>query len=160
MLRPARLLLAVVLLPLLPQAAAADLTAFAGVTPTPNARPAWGFSGGMTLVLVGWEVEYARTADDEDDLAPSLRTYMGNVFVQNPVPINGLTFYATAGAGLYREGFGDVTVTGFGTNVGGGVKIDLSGPIGLRLDYRVLSFTGDAVHRTPQRFYAGLNVKF
>lgn len=160
MLRRASLLFAACVIALWPGRASADLTAFAGVTPTPNARPAWGFSGGMTLVLVGWEIEYARTADDEDDLAPALRTYMGNVFVQNPVPFNGLTFYATAGAGIYREGFGEAWITGFGTNVGGGVKVDLSGPLGLRLDYRVLSFTGDAVHRTPQRFYVGLNVKF
>ena len=81
------------------------------------------------------------------------------------IPISGLTFYATAGAGFYRETFDadpavEDAVTGFGTNVGGGVKIELTGPLHLRLDYRVFSFTGDAVHKTPQRFTAGLNLKF
>lgn len=165
----ARLTLALALLFLLPGArpARADITAFAGLTPTPAVRPVIGLSGGLTLVIVGWEVEYARTSEDEeaDEPAPALRTYMGNVFVQNPIPINGLTFYATAGAGFYRETFGtdtpiEDTVTGFGTNVGGGVKIELSGPLHLRLDYRVFSFTGDATHRTPQRFTAGLLLKF
>jgi hypothetical protein len=162
MLRRARLVLALALaaIGLSASPASADLTAFVGAAPTPAVRPSIGFAGGMTLVIVGWEIEYGRASEDVEDLAPSLRTYMGNVFVQNPVPLNGLTFYATAGAGVYRERFGDVVVIGFGTNVGGGVKIALSGPIGLRLDYRVLSFTGDAVHRTPQRFYAGLNLKF
>ncbi len=147
--------------------ARADVTAFAGLTPTPAWRPTVGFSGGLTLVIVGWEVEYARTAEDlkAREPGPALRTYMGNVFVQNPIPINGLTFYATAGAGFYRESFdtGAATadsITGFGTNVGGGVKIELTGPLRLRIDYRVFSFTRDAVHKTPQRFTAGLNLKF
>lgn len=146
--------------------ASADVTAFVGFTPTPSVRPTVGFSGGLTLILVGWEVEYARTSDDLEDEAPDLRTYMGNVFVQNPIPIKGLTFYATAGAGIYREKFEidpvvrDASNTGFGTNVGGGVKIDLAGPLRLRLDYRVFTLTGDAAHKTPQRFTAGLNLKF
>lgn len=161
------LALAALLLALDAAPARADLTAFAGFTPTPAWRPTVGVSGGLTLVIVGWEVEYARTSEDQDadEPAPALRTYMGNVFVQNPIPISGLTFYATAGAGFYRETFDADTavedaVTGFGTNVGGGVKIELTGPLHLRLDYRVFSFTGDAVHKTPQRFTAGLNLKF
>ena len=166
----ARLLLALAFLALAAAPARADITAFAGLTPTPSVRPAIGFSGGLTLVIVGWEVEYARTSDEvdvdeADDLAPALRTYMGNVLVQNPVPISGLTFYALAGAGIYRETFLDDTAledttTGFATNLGGGVKIALTGPLHLRLDYRVFSFTGDAVHKTPQRFTAGLTLKF
>lgn len=163
----ARLLLALAFLALAAAPARADLTAFAGLTPTPAVRTTVGVSGGLTLVIVGWEVEFARTAEDldGDEPAPALRTYMGNLFVQNPVPIGGLTFYATAGAGLYREILGkdtalEDTTTGFGTNVGGGVKIELTGPLHLRLDYRVFSFTGDARHKTPQRFTAGVNLKF
>lgn len=163
-----RLTLALALPALAAAPARADLTAFAGITPTPSVRTTVGFSGGLTLVIVGWEGEYARTGDDfdpEEGESPELRTYMGNVFVQTPIPIKGLTFYAIAGAGIYRETFGadtdrEDTVTGFGTNVGGGVKIEISGPIHLRLDYRVFSFTGDATHKTPQRFTAGLALKF
>lgn len=163
----ARLLIALAVLALTTAPAHADVTAFAGLTPTPAVRSTVGFSGGLTLVIVGWEVEFARTSEDEeaDEPAPALRTYMGNVFVQNPVPLNGLTFYATAGAGIYREIVGsdtavEETTTGFGTNVGGGVKVALTGPLHLRLDYRVFSFTGDAVHKTPQRFTAGVTLKF
>lgn len=165
---PTRLLAVAALLALATSPARADVTVFAGLVPTPTVRTSVGFSGGLTLVIVGWEIEYAKTSDDVSDdgeYAPGLRTYMGNVFVQNPVPIQGLTFYATAGAGIYRELYGDdtpveTTITGFGTNVGGGVKVELSGPFHLRLDYRVFSFTGDARHKTPQRFTAGLTLKF
>ena len=38
----------------------------------------------------------------------------------------------------------DIQETGFGTNVGGGVKIDLVGPLRLRLDYRVFKLTDDS----------------
>jgi hypothetical protein len=38
--------------------------------------------------------------------------------------------------------------------------MSLAGPLRLRLDYRVFTLSGDARHSKPQRFYAGLNVKF
>ena len=45
--------------------------------------------------------------------------------------------------------------------VGGGVKMNLLGPLRLRLDYRVFTLRGsDVRHSKPQRFYAGLNLKF
>jgi adenylate kinase len=45
--------------------------------------------------------------------------------------------------------------------VGGGVKMNLAGPLRLRLDYRVFTFRGEDVrHARPQRFYVGLNLKF
>jgi hypothetical protein len=48
-----------------------------------------------------------------------------------------------------------------GINVGGGVKMNLAGPLRLRLDYRVFTLRGsDVRHSKPQRFYAGLNLKF
>ena len=40
------------------------------------------------------------------------------------------------------------------------MKISLAGPLRLRLDYRVFTLQGDALHSKPQRFYAGLNLKF
>nr|MCU0257085.1 hypothetical protein [Vicinamibacterales bacterium] len=130
-----RLLLATAVLALAAPEARADLTAFAGFGTSPTVRPSVGVSGGLTLVIVGWEFEYARTSDelgDDGEVAPAVRTYMGSVFVQNPVPIGGLTFYALAGAGVYREIYGIDTsdedaITGFATTVGGGVKIELTG---------------------------------
>jgi opacity protein-like surface antigen len=45
-------------------------------------------------------------------------------------------------------------------NVGGGVKINLAGPLRLRLDYRVFTLQGSQRDAKPQRFYAGVNLKF
>ena len=85
---------------------------------------------------------------------------MVNGLVQTPVEIAGMQFYATAGGGGYRERLGDVSQTHVGINFGGGVKMTLVGPIRLRLDYRIFTLQGDARHPRPQRFYAGLNLKF
>ena len=51
--------------------------------------------------------------------------------------------YVTIGGGYYRIRYESIDVqdSGFGTNVGGGVKIDLVGPLRLRLDYRVFKLT-------------------
>ena len=127
---------------------------------SPESRAVTGFSGGMTFVAFGFEGEYASTRESVDDVAPQLRTYMANGFVQNPIPISGLTFYGIAGAGLYRETLGDDSQTSFATNIGGGVKIDLAGPLQLRLDYRVFVLQGEALAKKPQRLYAGVNLKF
>jgi opacity protein-like surface antigen len=140
--------------------AAADLTGFFGAATTPQTRPALGVAVGGSLVVVGWEIEYARATEDEGDFAPAVTTFMGNVLAQNPVPLNGMTFYATVGAGVYREALGDESTVNVGTNLGGGVKIDISGPLRLRLDYRLFTFAGEPLHKTPQRFYAGLTITF
>lgn len=152
--------MAVAALVLLPSTASADFTAFLGVNPTPSSRVVRGLSLGVGLVIVGFEFEYANTSEDLDELAPGLRTFMFNGLVQTPVPIAGMQFYATAGGGGYRETLNDVSETHVGINVGGGVKMTLAGPLRLRLDYRVFTLQGDPRHSKPQRFYAGLNLKF
>ena len=38
--------------------------------------------------------------------------------------------------------------------------MSLFGPLRLRLDYRVFTLQGSPRHSKPQRFYAGLNLKF
>lgn len=143
-----------------PSTASADFTAFIGSTTTPENRFARGLSVGMGLVIVGFEFEYANTNEEEEDLVPGLRTFMFNGLVQTPFPIAGMQFYGTAGGGVYRETLLDESETNFGINVGGGVKVSLVGPLRLRLDYRVFTLSGDPRHSKPQRFYAGLNVKF
>jgi hypothetical protein len=159
MLKTTRWILALGLLAV-PATAAADVTAFLGTNPTPSNRVVTGFSGGFGLVIVGFEFEYARTREDLEEAAPSLRTYMFNGLLQTPFPIAGMQFYATAGGGVYRETLDDVSETHVGINVGGGVKMNLAGPLRLRLDYRVFTLQGDPLHSKPQRLYAGLNVKF
>lgn len=143
-----------------PSTASADFTAFIGSTTTPENRFARGLSVGMGLVIVGFEFEYANTNEEEEDLVPGLRTFMFNGLLQTPFPIAGMQFYGTAGGGVYRERLLDESETNFGINVGGGVKVSLVGPLRLRLDYRVFTLSGDPRHSKPQRFYAGVNVKF
>jgi opacity protein-like surface antigen len=143
-----------------PATASADFTAFIGSTTTPENRFARGLSVGMGLVIVGFEFEYANTSEAEDDPAPGLRTFMFNGLLQTPFPIAGMQFYGTAGGGVYRETLLGASETNVGLNVGGGVKLSLIGPLRLRLDYRVFTLSGDPLHSKPQRFYAGLNVKF
>ena len=144
----------------IPSTASADLTAFLGVSPTPTNRTVRGFALGTGLLIVGFEFEYAHTNEDVTEASPSLRTFMFNGLVQTPVPIAGMQFYGTAGGGVYRETLIDKSDTNAGVNVGGGVKINLVGPLRLRLDYRVTSLKGDARYPRPQRFYAGVNFKF
>jgi opacity protein-like surface antigen len=146
---------------LLPTRAFADVTAFLGVNPTPSNRVLTGVSGGVGLLIVAFEFEYANTREDLEQLAPALRTYMFNGLLQTPIPIAGMQFYGTAGGGVFRETLNDDSETNVGINVGGGVKMNLAGPLRLRLDYRVFTLRGsDVRHSKPQRFYAGLNLKF
>lgn len=143
-----------------PSHAAADITAFLGVNPTPSNRPVRGVSAGAGLLIVGFEFEYANASEDAAELSPSLRTFMGNGLVQTPVPIAGMQFYGTAGGGVYRETLAGDSETNLGGNIGGGVKLSLLGPLRLRLDYRVFTLRGSPRHARTQRFYAGLNLKF
>ena len=146
---------------LTPSLARADVTAFVGINRTPNQRAVKGFAGGIGLVIVGFEFEYADTSEDALEAAPGLKTYMVNGFLQTPFPIAGMQFYGTAGGGVFRESLLDDTETNVGMNVGGGVKVNVLGPLRLRLDYRVFTLRGgDVRHSKPQRFYAGLNLKF
>jgi opacity protein-like surface antigen len=150
---------------LTPSMAFADLTAFLGVNGTPSSRSVKGFAAGAGVLIVGFEFEYANSNEDLSDLtelAPALRTFMFNGLVQTPFAIAGFQPYATAGGGVYHETLSapDISETNFGANVGGGVKMNLAGPLRLRFDYRVLSLKGHALHPTVQRFYAGVNLKF
>ncbi len=143
-----------------PSAARADVTAFLGVNGTPSNRPVRGLAGGIGLLIVAFEFEYANTSEDLPVRAPGLKTYMFNGLVQTPVPIGGVQFYGTAGGGMYRETLATLSETHVGVNVGGGIKMKLAGPLRLRLDYRVFNLKGTPRHATAQRFYAGLNLKF
>ena len=159
--RPCRsFLLLIAVLLLVPARAAADATLFIGSTTTPENRLNRGFSIGAGLVIVGFEFEYANSSEEPDDLVPGLKTYMFNGLLQTPIPIAGMQFYGTAGAGVYHETLLDVSETNVGINVGGGVKVSLVGPLRLRFDYRVFTLQGDPRHQKPQRFYAGVNLKF
>jgi len=160
---PCAALLAVLLL--VPARASADVTAFFGTNRTPSDRAVRGFAIGTGLVIVAFEFEYANTNDDLVKGAPQLRTFFFNGLVQTPIPIARMQFYGTAGGGVYREtlereSLGELSETNVGISVGGGVKVTLIGPLRLRLDYRVFTLQGSPLHSKPQRFYAGINLKF
>lgn len=145
---------------MLPREAAADATAFLGLTTSPTNRSARGFAFGFGLLIVGFEFEYASTTQDPLSNAPSLRTGSFNGLLQTPVEIMRMQFYATAGGGIYREVLGTAGETNVAVNTGGGVKISVFGPIRVRIDYRVFKLSGSALYSHPQRLYAGLNLKF
>ena len=143
-----------------PDPAWADATAFIGANTTPSNRAVRGFSAGAGLLIVAFEFEYAATSGDDSVGAPSLKTGMANVLLQTPGAIYGFQPYFTTGTGVYRERLGAFTKTGLAPNVGGGVKINLAGPLRLRVDYRVLTLGSGALYSPAHRVYAGLNLKF
>jgi hypothetical protein len=140
-----------------PLPASADITAFLGLGTSPTTRATRGFSAGISLLVVGFEVEYGRTVEDADTGAPGLTTTMFQGLVVTPTRAQ---LYLTAGGGVYRERTGTQTETHVATSFGGGLKLPLAGPIRLRLDYRVFDLRGTPRFRNPQRFYAGINIPF
>lgn len=144
-----------------PTAAYADITAFLGVGHRPETRAAKGVAFGISLIAVGFEVEYSDISekDKTDALAPRLRTGMVNAIVQTPT--SGAQVYATAGVGLYRENLrADYQETSTAFNIGGGIKMGLFGPVKLRVDYRLFTLRGEPIAKTVHRVYAGLNTSF
>jgi opacity protein-like surface antigen len=158
-----------------PSPARADLTAFIGAQSNPSTRLTKGVSAGSGFLIVGFEGEYAQANGDDvcgplvgsAACAPSVRTVMFNGLVQTPRGIlPKIQLYATVGGGYYRIRYEslDLQDSGFGTNLGGGVKIDLVGPLRVRLDYRIFKLTDtfdlEGLDPTSQRFYAGVNLAF
>ncbi|HXD73073.1 MAG TPA: hypothetical protein VN628_05030 [Vicinamibacterales bacterium] len=152
------------LLVLTPASAYADATLFLGATTSPANRTAKGFAIGAGLLFLGFEFEYSDTTDDLATRAPALKTGMGNLMLQTPGSFFGIQPYYTVGGGVYHEDLGTngslADNTGFGMNTGGGVKINLLGPIRLRVDYRVFSLKNGALVSPAHRVYAGINLKF
>jgi len=141
-----------------PTAAEADITAFLGFSPTPDTRSARGLAVSVNLLVLGFEFEYSRTVEEELKGAPGLSTGMFNVMLITPT--GGIQLYVTGGAGFFRERLLEEQETGFGTNVGGGAKITLAGPLRLRVDYRVFNLRGVPFFRNPHRFYTGIALAF
>lgn len=143
---------------LTPSLAWADATAFWGFNSTPTHRSAKGFAFGVSLIVFGFEYEYCKTSEDELQAAPALTTHMGNVLLQTPT--GRAQLYFTAGGGFFSETYRDFETNSFGTNLGGGVKFTLAGPVRVRFDYRVFSLHGDPLYSHPKRFYGGVTIAF
>jgi hypothetical protein len=135
----------------------ADVTFFLGFSPTPVSRPTRGFAAGINMLVIGFEFDYSATSEDVAAGAPSLKTGMLNGLIMTPTKTQ---LYLTAGGGFFRERIGATTETSFGTNLGGGVKVGLVGPVQVRVDYRIFNLRGDAHYKHPQRIYAGVNLHF
>ena len=97
------LTLACLLLAASSRSAFADGTLFLGTVTTPANHATKGFAIGAGFLIVGVEFEYASTSEDAKHAAPSLKTGMGNFYLQTPIPIAGMQFYWTTGAGGYRR---------------------------------------------------------
>jgi opacity protein-like surface antigen len=141
-----------------PAPAYADLTAFWGMSSTPELRSARGFAFGINLLVVGFEFEFANTVQNEAKGAPGLSTKMFNGMLMTPT--GGTQLYLTAGGGTFREEYRDRRESNVGTNVGGGIKMNLAGPLRLRLDYRIFVLRGDPLYKNPKRFYGGISLSF
>ena len=138
--------------------ARADITAFIGSNTTPSGRSAKGLALGMSAFVIGFELEAATTDSDAAANAPSLKTGMGNVFLQSPVPIFGFRPYFTIGGGIYREELGASTDTAVGINTGAGFKYKIIGPLGARFDYRVFKLGSSALQTPAHRVYVGVTL--
>lgn len=152
--------LALALIAVTPSIARADATAFLGRNSAGDDRSTTrGFAVGASLLVVGFEFEYANSSEDLTTSRPSLRTTAGNVSAQT-FGLPGFQLYATTGVGFYRERFASDEATGLLLNNGGGVKINLAGPLRVRIDYRVFTLKGDPQHTNIQRIYVGMNLSF
>jgi hypothetical protein len=140
-----------------PTRAEADITFFLGFNPTPHVQSVRGVSAGVSMLIIAFEFEYALTREDPADAAPGLQTYMFNALITTPTNVQ---LYATVGAGVYHETLGPASITNVATNIGGGIKFPLFGPIKARVDYRVFALRGAAHVSRPQRIYAGINWAF
>jgi hypothetical protein len=160
--RPRLIVIAAVLAGLLGSAgpAAADITGFLGFSPTTATRGARGVAVGSGFLVVAFEFEYSSISQELSSGAPGLTSGMFNVLLQTPIPVAGMQFYGTVGGGIYKEELGVVSETSFGTNLGGGVKLRLIGPLRARFDYRLFKLQGSPINTRYNRFYAGLNVRF
>ena len=76
------------------------------LSPTPDNHSVKGFGGGVGLLIVGFEFEYANLSEDDLEQLPGLKTYSGNVLVQTPI-MPGTQLYGTVGAQGYQEKLGD-----------------------------------------------------
>jgi hypothetical protein len=152
--------LALALVAIAPSIAGADATAFLGRNSAGEDRSTTrGLALGVSMLVVGFEFEYANSKEDPTIGRPSLRTTSGNVFAQT-FGLPGFQLYATTGVGIYRERLGTDQETAFLLNNGGGIKIKVAGPLRARVDYRVFTLRGNPQHKNVQRLYAGLNLAF
>ena len=153
--------LALALLTLAPSPARADIVGFLGSNLTPSSQPIYGAALSINILVVCLEFEFANSPEDLSRGLPGQITGMASV--QFVTPTGRVQAYGGAGIGAGWE-----SLTGFNSalrtarSIGGGVKIGLAGPLGVRVDYRVMTLNNSlgVDTATRQRFYVGLNLHF
>jgi hypothetical protein len=81
--------LALALLVLVPVSVAADATAFIGAYTNPERQQVRGFAAGVSILIVGFEGEYATAGEDDSAGTPSLTTFSGNISRRRHFPFSG-----------------------------------------------------------------------
>jgi opacity protein-like surface antigen len=142
-----------------PTAARADITAFLGAYLTTPRQSVRGVSVGFKILVAGVEFEAVRAPEEVEAKQPEIQEGSASVLVETPT--GRVKLYGLLGAGLYRMLVAGVAGdTNSSLHIGGGVKITLAGPIGLRLDYRLIKLNGLVEDDTRQRVYAGVRIDF
>lgn len=142
-----------------PAPAHADVTAFLGAFVAPTRQMAQGLAVGFKILVVGVEFEAVKATEDLDAHRPEIQAGSASVLVETPT--GRVKLYALLGAGLYRDLVAGVSEDiSTSVHIGGGVKITLSGPVGLRVDYRMVNMNGRVEDKRQHRLYAGVRVAF
>jgi Outer membrane protein beta-barrel domain len=134
---------------------------------TPSAPyPFVGASFGFTNPKFAVEVEYSGTVG-RSDTKPAAYSITGNLIIKMPLKIGRAQFYGLGGIGMYAESYQQGHGSGAlqALNFGAGANFPMTGPVSLRLEYRVYKpdrEVGDPRQGTapPQRFSAGLSFGF
>jgi len=158
--RAALVVLAVGAIVLLPSLAQADITAFVGSVRTTVPQTVFGAAVSGSFTIVAFELEYTN-ANGTADVAKGTPGLSFSAFVRTPT--GRVQFYGGLGVGVYRETLGEASANWNTTmNVGGGLTVGLSGPLRVRVDYRIITIKNPATSQSTsrQRVYAGVNLKF
>ena len=138
----------------------ADATVFVGSSPASADGSVLGAALGISRRAIGFEFEYARARPAGPGAGPRVHSGLLSLLVRTPRRIARMRLYASLGAGLYRESGGPRAGTNLASGAGGGIDVAILGPLGLRVDYRVLRFRGPAPGHPRQRLYAGAHLAF
>jgi len=140
-------------------ARAIELTGFVGLNLAPKTQTLWGASADIKiLTVVRAELELANSGQKAADGTPGTTTALASGMLR--IPVGKWFVYATVGVGGFRQVLGTETATGMATSFGGGVQVKLSGIVGARLDYRVITL-GSASSQASlrqHRVYIGLHL--
>ena len=139
--------------------ARADITAFIGLSPTPENHSVRGFGAGVSLLIVGFEFEHANLSKTMPNNCLGSRRIRATCWCRHR-PSTQL--YATIGAGGYQESLGPLQETHVGEQHRRRRRRSIVGlgPIRVRADYRVFQLRGEPMHSTYQRVYVGGNLTF